>query len=273
MKNKTVRLTESAIMLALATVLSVLPILELPYGGSITVCSMLPLCIIAYRHGTKWGIFTGAVYGLLQMLLGMKNVLYFTTPLSIAAVILLDYILAFAALGIAGAFNGLFKKQVPAMLSGTLLASCVRYVLHVIAGATVWAEISIPTEAALAYSLAYNATYMLPETIVLLLGVSLVAGMLDFRNETVGRVAVRGGRLDILSAAAGIAIVATLIFDVREVFSHLQDGETGDFIITGLANVNWGLVGIVTACGAVIAVVLLLVRKHAKNRKNAAVSQ
>ncbi len=267
MKNKTVRLTESAVMLALATVLSVLPILELPYGGSITVCSMLPICIIAYRHGTKWGLFTGAVYGLLQMFLGIKNVMYFTTPLSIAAVILLDYILAFAAMGLAGAFTGHFKKQVPAILSGTLLACCVRYILHVIGGATVWAGLSIPTEAALVYSLAYNATYMLPETIVLLLGVSLVAGMLDFRNDTVGRVAVKGGKFDLLAGMAGLSIVATLVFDVREVFAHLQDGESGEFIITGLANVNWGLVGIVTACGAVLTAVLLILRKQRSTAK------
>ena len=265
MKNKTVRLTESAVMLALATVLSVLPILELPYGGSITVCSMLPVCLIAYRHGTPWGLFTGAVYGLLQMFLGMKNVLYFSTPLSVVAVILLDYILAFAAMGLAGCFRKVCKKQVSAVFLGTLLACCVRYALHVIGGVTVWAGFSIPTEASLLYSLAYNATYMLPETIVLLLGISLVASMLDFGNDTVGRVAAAGGKFDWLAAGAGLCIVATLVVDVREIFSHLQDAETGDFVITGLSQANWGLLGIVTAIGTVITVALLIIR-HSRKR-------
>ena len=265
MKNKTVRLTESAVMLALATVLSILPILELPYGGSVTVCSMLPLVVIAYRHGVKHGLFTGAVYGLLQMLLGMKNVMYFTTPLSIAAVILLDYVLAYTAIGLAGLFRNMCKRQTPAMICGTLLACVIRYVLHVIAGATVWAGLSIPSSAALIYSFAYNATYMLPETIVLTLGVSLVAGWLQLRGETVGRTAPTPKTKNGFAVAAGIVAVSTLIFDVRTIFAHLQDADTGEFIITGLQAVNWGLVSIVTAVGAAICAVLLYIR-HLKTK-------
>lgn len=58
-KNKTRRLIETAVMLALATVLSVLKIAELPYGGSVTFASMLPLAIIAYRYGAGWGLLSG----------------------------------------------------------------------------------------------------------------------------------------------------------------------------------------------------------------------
>ncbi|MBP3381385.1 MAG: energy-coupled thiamine transporter ThiT, partial [Clostridia bacterium] len=133
MKNKTIRLTETAVMLSFATVLSILPLLELPYGGSITVCSALPLLIISYRYGCKWGVFAGVVYGILQMLLGMKNVMYFTTPLSILAVIFLDYIFAFAVLGLGGVFRKTLKNQVPAMVCGGILALVLRYVLHTIA--------------------------------------------------------------------------------------------------------------------------------------------
>ncbi len=261
MKNKTVRLTESAVMLALATVLSILPILELPYGGSVTVCSMLPLAVIAYRHGVKHGLFTGAVYGLLQMLLGMKNVLYFTTPLSIAAVILLDYILAYTALGIAGVFRNTCKRQSTGLVCGTLVACVIRYILHVIAGATVWAGLSIPSSAALIYSFAYNATYMLPETIVLTLGVSLVGSYLQLCGETVGRIVTAAKPKNAFAVVAGITAVATLIFDVRAVFAHLQDADTGEFIITGLQAVNWRLVGIVTAIGAAVCVILLYIHR------------
>ncbi len=261
MKNKTVRLTETAVMLSLATVLSILPILELPYGGSVTVCSALPLFIIAYRHGGKWGVFAGVVYGILQMLLGMKNVMYFTTPLSILAVISLDYILAFAVLGFSGIFRGAFKKQVPAMVCGGIFVLFLRYILHTIAGATVWAGLSIPTEAALVYSLAYNATYMLPETLVAVLGTALVGRVLDFRNTTVGRAAVKDGKFDWWLFGAAASVVAALIFDIREVFSHLQDAKTGDFIITGLREVAWGTVGIVSLVGALLAGIFLLFRQ------------
>lgn len=256
----TVRLTESAVMLALATVLSMLPILELPYGGSVTACSGLPLLILAYRHGTKWGVFAGLVYGLLQMFLGMKNVMYFTTPLSIAAVILLDYLLAFAVLGLGGLFRKRMKNQTAGLLVGTLLAYGLRYALHVLAGATVWAGLSIPTEAALVYSLAYNLTYMLPETIVCMLGAALLSNVLEFRGETLGRSLARG-KLDPLMLGAGLALVITLVTDICLVFMHLQNGETGDFAVTGLGAVDWGLCGIVTAIGVGVAAVLVLARR------------
>ena len=94
--QKTLRaLTESAIMLALATALSLVKIVELPYGGSVTVASMLPVLIIAYRYGVKWGLLTGAAYGGVQQLLGLKNLSYVTTWQSVLAVILLDYVVAF----------------------------------------------------------------------------------------------------------------------------------------------------------------------------------
>ncbi len=261
MKNKTIRLTETAVMLSFATVLSILPLLELPYGGSVTVCSALPLLIISYRHGCKWGVFAGAVYGILQMLLGMKNVMYFTTPLSIAAVIALDYILAFAVLGLGGAFRNVCKSQTSALVFGSALALLLRYIFHTVAGATVWAGLSIPTEAALTYSLAYNATYMLPETLVTVLGAVLVSRVLNFRSDTVGRVTAKDGSFDWGLLGAVASVTAGLIFGIRTVFSQLQDPETGSFMIDGLANVAWGTAGIVLLVGIALAGVCLIIRK------------
>ncbi len=264
MKNKTIRLTESAVMLALATILSVLPILNLPYGGSITVCSGLPLLVIAYRYGLGWGCFTGAAYGLLQMLLGMNNVLYFTTPLSVIAVIFLDYILAFAALGLGGIFRRCCKTQTAALLGGTLVYALVRYTLHVIAGCTIWAGLSIPDEAALVYSLAYNATYMLPETLVTLFGAAFVSKILNLRDSTVSRATVYPAQNPAFPVAAPIGIAA-LIYDVREIFSHLQHPETGEFIITGLKEVNWTFIGILSAIALLIVTTLLYIGRKQKN--------
>ena len=261
----TVRLTESAVMLSLATVLSLIPLAELPYGGSITACSMLPLVVLAYRHGTKWGLFCGLVHGLLQMLLGMKNVMYFTTPLSIAAVIVLDYLLAFGVIGLAGVFRRACKGQTSAMLGGALMVSVLRYLLHVLAGATVWAGLSIPTEAALIYSFVYNLTYMLPETIVLLLGVGFVSRVIEFRSASLARVTTQNGKRDAFAIGAALLAAVTLVADVVMVFPTLQNAETGEFAITGLSAAPWTAVAVVTAVGLLSAAALLAVRQ-AKRR-------
>ena len=68
--SKTRTLVECALMIALGTVLANIKIYELPNGGSITLFSMLPFIMISFRHGVKWGLFTGFVNSLLQMLLG-----------------------------------------------------------------------------------------------------------------------------------------------------------------------------------------------------------
>lgn len=117
-KNKlALRLTESAIMIAAATILSMFKLVELPYGGSITLASMLPIVIIAYRYGTAWGILCGLVHGAIQLLLDPGPLSYVTGAASVVAVILLDYIVAFAVCGLAGIFRNM-KKQSTGLLCG-----------------------------------------------------------------------------------------------------------------------------------------------------------
>ena len=154
-------LTECSIMIALSAVLSVFKLFEMPYGGSITLASFLPIVVLAYRHGLKYGLGSAAVASLIQMLLGLKNFSYFTTVESFIVLALFDYVIAFAVFGLAGIFRNTLKKQSLSMAAGAAMASILRYVCHVISGATVWAGLSIPTEAALIYSFSYNATYMI----------------------------------------------------------------------------------------------------------------
>ena len=159
------RIVESALMVAFATALSMVKVLDLPYGGSITLASMLPIVIISYRHGIRWGILTGSVFGVIQQLLGLSVLSYVTTWQSVIAVILLDYIIAFMVLGL----GAMFKKAMPqhrALTLGVVFVCILRYACHVLSGVTVWKGVSIPFDAALVYSLGYNATYMIPETIV-----------------------------------------------------------------------------------------------------------
>ena len=107
--SKTRTLVECALMIALGTVLANIKIYELPNGGSVTLFSMLPFVLISFRHGVKWGLFTGFVNSLLQMLLG-----FYAPPapglLPLVGMILLDYVLAFTLLGLADAFAKPFRQ-------------------------------------------------------------------------------------------------------------------------------------------------------------------
>ena len=247
--KKTLALVESAVMIALATVLSILKIAELPYGGSITLASMLPIAIIAYRRGTGWGISAALVFSVIQQLLGLKNLTYVTTWQSILAVIMLDYIVA--------------------LTLGCVLVSVLRYACHVISGATVWAGLSIPTQAALSYSFVYNATYMIPECIILAISSMYVASLIDFREEKLKRIKRESTAVysPWISAGAGLIACAAVIFDVATIFPTLQNSETGSFDITGISSVNWSVVIAVTVSGFVISALLMAVNYLIKTKK------
>jgi thiamine transporter len=260
MQSKIRKMAECSMLVALATVLSVLKLVEMPYGGSITLASMLPIVVMAYRHGCGWGLISGLLYGVIQQLLGLNSLSYFTTWYSILAVMLLDYVLAFTVLGFAGAFRKRAATQSHAMILGALLASLLRYILHTMAGCTVWAGLSIPTEAALLYSISYNATYMLPETIILLVTAAYLSSMLDFNRSIPTRVRMEAGsRAGIVCRAlSGLLAIAAVTVATVLIFPYMQDPETGDFILHGLANVHWLSVAITLGAGAISSLALYL---------------
>lgn len=262
--SKTRMLTEAAIMLALATVLSIIKILELPYGGSVTVACMLPVIIISYRHGVKYGLLVAFVYGVIQQLFGLKTLSYVTTWQSVVAVILLDYIIAFTVIGLGGLFRKV-SSQAYGLLLGTFLVCALRFLCHVISGATVWAGLSIPTNAALIYSIGYNATYMIPETIVTAAAAYYIGSVLEFRGDSITNLKKedRAG-IPVLNWVSGLIVVVAIVFDAVNIFMHLQNAESGEFDATGFANVNWKLIGVITAVAVVIPVILLIVSKLTK---------
>ncbi|MBR6488377.1 MAG: energy-coupled thiamine transporter ThiT [Clostridiales bacterium] len=263
--SKTRMLTEAAIMLAFATTLSIVKILELPYGGSVTVACMLPIIIIAYRYGVKFGLITAFVFGVIQQIIGLKTLSYVTTWQSVVAVIALDYIIAFTVIGLGGVFRKM-SSQANGLMLGTLLVCALRFICHVISGATVWAGLSIPTNAALIYSIGYNATYMVPETIVTASAAYYIGSILDFRGDYITNLKKEGkAGIPVLNWISGLIIVGAIIFVAVNVFMHLQNGESGEFDATGFASVNWRLVGIVTVSSIVVAAILLFI----SNRKKA----
>ena len=259
-----VRLTETALMLALGAVLSLVPLFELPYGGSITVASMVPILLIAYRYGTAWGVFSSFAFSLLQLLFGLKNLSYATSFVAAMAILFLDYLLAFTVLCAGGWFRKKIKSQSAALGLGAFCACALRYVCHVISGCTVWAGISIPTKEALLYSLSYNATYMIPESIITVLADVYLARALNLRSERFTRLAANRAASGFgLRVLAGLVLTGVLVFDVAHIFSRLQDADSGEFSLAGLAAVPWTLLGIVTGAGALVALVLWLI----SNRK------
>ena len=260
-QQKMLRLVESGLMLAMATALSLVKVLPLPYGGDVTAFSTLPLIIIAYRHGLGQGLLTAFAHALIQMMLGAQNFSYgFTVP-AVIAIVMLDYILAFTVLGLGGIFRRKCGSQGTALVLGVLLTGTFRFVMHTISGCTVWAGLSIPDSAALIYSLAYNAAYMIPEIIITALGAWYLSKAVDLRETmpTRAKQTAKSGSF-VLSLLGKTALLVAAVWDVLEISRSLQN-EDATFNITNLAQVNWGLVGIITAAGLAVWGVCALINK------------
>ncbi|MBQ3331312.1 MAG: energy-coupled thiamine transporter ThiT [Ruminococcus sp.] len=259
----TQKLTETGLMLALAVILSVVKIAELPYGGSITLASMLPLIVISYRYGVGWGSLTGLVFGLIQMIIGMNNVSYATSVIAAVAIILLDYLFAFTAVCLGGLFRRMANQSAAFFLSA--LAVCfVRYAFHVISGCTVWAGLSIPTTDAFFYSLIYNGTYMLPETIITVVAAIYLGTVLDFssprlRQNNLERIPLAAHVLNVIS---GLLFVAAIAAVVAMIFPKMQNAETGTFDITGITAVNTTALIIVAAVALIVICALQMVKLY-----------
>lgn len=182
-KEKNRRLAESALMLALATILSKLAVFSLPFafGGGVTLFSQVPIILIAYRYGTKWGLKAGLAMSVLQLILGLDNFSYVSGIASLLTVALADYLVAFSALGLGGLFKNKIKNNVLAISLGSALATLIRFICHFISGVTVWKEYAEGAPV-VEYSLKYNGGYMLPELIITLVGVIVIAGIFDLNS-------------------------------------------------------------------------------------------
>ena len=167
MNQKTKKLTLSAILIALASVLAWLSkiIPGMPFGGSVTIASMVPIILISILCGTKWGLISGVVYGAIQMLFGFypaPTQTFFDNML----VVLLDYVLAFGVLGLANIFYTLSGKKVYSASLSAFAVTLLRYVCHIISGVVIWGVYKEAGQTALSYSLIYNGSYMIPEIII-----------------------------------------------------------------------------------------------------------
>lgn len=180
-RKKTLALVEGAVMVALAfgldMISKLIPFLTLPFGGSITLLSMLPIVVYSIRNGVKYGLMCSFAYSLVQLITDLAKLgTWGLTPATFIACAALDYIIAFSVLGLAGIFRG---KGMKGWIGGTVCAVFLRYASHVISGAAVFATVGklwdvIDITNPWLYSLAYNACYMLPEMILTTIGAVLL---------------------------------------------------------------------------------------------------
>lgn len=259
-RNRTAyRLTESAIMLAFAAVLSVLKIVDMPYGGSVTAFSMLPLLIIAYRYGTKWGLVTAFTYSLIQLLLGLDNFAYAPGFASMVMLALFDYLIAFLVLGLGALFRRNGRSQGTALALAAIVTGILRYLCHAVSGFTVWRDLSVPFTESLVYSLSYNATYMIPEILILVLGAVYVSRFLSFEGDSVTRAAAQKAASPLavtLSVISKTVLLIAAVWIIVILAPAIQNVSTGALFLAGLAGVNWATVGIIAAVGVGVFAVL-----------------
>lgn len=207
MKTKTKQVTESAMLIAMAVVLELVGrtiIPPMPFGGQLTLVSMLPIVLVSYRHGVKWGLTTGFAYALVQMALGADTVTaafqpgYFGDSAMLTNALLmclLDYILAYTLLGLGGCFREKIANKGVALMCGSLVALGGRFLAHILSGYILfagWAEWFFTQEGfpawgaalveslspellGLTYSVVYNGLYMVPEMILTAIAAVLIA--------------------------------------------------------------------------------------------------
>lgn len=173
-KNSSVlTLTECAVMLALAVVLSFIKVWKMPMGGAVTLVSMLPIIMVSIKHGNKAGVATAFLFSLIQLVQGIASgdvFVYCETAGIVAVVVAFDYIVPFTVLGFAGSFRKLKigKFDTFGIYLGIALVIIVRFCCHYITGFSVWGQWAEGMSPYM-YSLLYNGTYMLPELIFTLI--------------------------------------------------------------------------------------------------------
>lgn len=173
-RNTVRQLAFCGICIALATVTSFLKLASLPFGGSITLFSMLFISLTGYFFGARTGIIAGVAYGVLQFILGP----YIYAPIQV----LLDYPLAFGALGLSGFFCN--KKY--GLITGYAVGVIGRYLCHVISGYVYFGSYAPEGMNPLVYTLGYNLTYILPEmiaTIIILCIPAIQKALLNMKRQ------------------------------------------------------------------------------------------
>ncbi len=196
MNSKTKRLTTTGVLIALGVILTLIKVYQLPYGGAITLAGMVPVIILGYKYGVKWGLFSGFIFSLIQMILGATTSQAFAgmydpehaaiSVLKIVLMAFLDYIVAFSAIGLSGLFKNRINNDTAALAAGAGCACFLRFIAHFLSGWILWGSYAewFFTDVmnndtgskilssysgqllAIIYSAIYNGSFMLPELVI-----------------------------------------------------------------------------------------------------------
>ena len=173
-KNNTQSIVYAAVCIALAFGLSYIRMFKAPYGGSITLASLLPIALYSYIFGVKKGTLCGVIYGVLQSIQDpwiVHPVQYF-----------IDYAFAFGMIGLfGGMFRNVIKNKMLALTLGLVVGSLGRYLMHVLSGAIYFGEY-MPEDFTnvWVYSFTYNALYVFPD-----IAISIAVGVLLLTSKTI----------------------------------------------------------------------------------------
>ena len=160
-------LTESALLIAVATVLSLFALFKLPNGGSVTIGSMIPIILISLKYPLKWSLAAAFAYSLIQMMQGfypppVENIFYYTL------MVLLDYVIAFSVLCLAGPLYRKSNDKWPIrvrIMTAAIICFILRFICHFLSGIIIWGYYAEDQPVWL-YSLLYNGSYMLCECLI-----------------------------------------------------------------------------------------------------------
>ena len=190
-REKIMAVAAGGICLALAEVLSVIKMFEMPQRGSVTLASMLPIILFALCCGPAWGLGAAFIYSGMQLLIGA----YFLTPVQV----LLDYTFAFTALGVAGFFaarredrikeSNILKRlgliPVWKIALATVVSMFGRLVFSYISGIVFYGSYAPEGQPVWLYSLLYNGTFLLPEAAITFLALVILMPSLRLHPEKV----------------------------------------------------------------------------------------
>ncbi len=207
-------LVESAVMIALAAVLELVAkmvIPEMPFGGQVTIVSMLPVVLVGWKYGISKGVITGFVYSLVQMALGVKTISSLIMPASedylgslgnVLLMFILDYIVAYTVLGLGAMYKKKITNNTVSLALGAFTVLSLRYISHIISGYIlygVWAEWFFTQDGfyswgetimntfngnalSLVYSIIYNGFYMIPEIIITTIVATIISKIPQITN-------------------------------------------------------------------------------------------
>lgn len=146
-------MTHVAIAVAISVVLDMIKLFSMPYGGSVTLASMLPIFLISFAYGPSVGYLTGFIYGIVDLILGA----YIIHPIQL----LLDYPMPYLLIGVSGYFKNNY-------LLGVILGTGMRFLSHFLSGVVFFPEYTPEGMNPIWYSVVYNAQYMIPEMIIII---------------------------------------------------------------------------------------------------------